>query len=217
MRLVPVSTVSTVLGWEDIPDLNEALGAVLDSVTDILAARLKTDFDLYSRVDKYQVQDSVFVRGMPRSHLLLSQSFVDRTSLQVQYSDQFVSLESAPDRTDITSEVSLDIARSCLSVFTRDLSGRFVRVAYTAGFGADTSDGTVYDQTAVPSWLQTLAITLAKQSISNDPRFKQEDPKFRQITDPGDLKLMAAGIDSVIAHRIRIAPKAMNPIFRGFA
>lgn len=55
MLLAPISQVRAELTFDDIPDVDNAIGAALKSATHVLQRKLRTDFDFAARTDTFAV------------------------------------------------------------------------------------------------------------------------------------------------------------------
>ena len=206
MRIASDVEIRESMGFDDMDDVNAAIQFALDTVTGRLEVGLRTQFARADWVDVFFVDDAALFRGQPITRLRLSHGFVDPDTLDVSYATLYDSLASSADRT-ATAALVLEAEKGLLTTASLDLTGNFVRVAYTAGFAADGTVDQQYDLSTVPVWLQTLAKLYVRIELNAHPLFKNAD----KATDPAALVQSARMIHD---GHVRFYPSAFAPVAR---
>lgn len=205
MRLASVSDLRTSMGFDDIPDVTNAIAFALDTTTPAFEAHLRTAFDRAGVTDTFAVGDQVWLHGTPQLRLRLSRGFVVSGSLTAWYADRIESLDDSAERTEVTGDLTLGLEKGVASNFTLDLNRKYLRVAYQAGFTADGDDPEMYDQAQVPDWLRTAAMLAARIELNNHPHFKSDEGTT-------SVAVLERRLSLLIGDKARFVPAAIDPI-----
>lgn len=208
MRVAAVDEVRKEIGYDDIEDVNAVIRSALDSASDTLSAHLRTPLDLALRADHFSVGDVVWLEGVSRLKLLLTQGFVSTIGFSVYYADRIELLEDPAGRIDITEKAVLAGEKGAVAIPGLNLQDRFVRVEYMAGFAASDDDPDQADLSKVPGWLQMAAKTLAHARLAGNRMIYEDAAK---APNAKDLMDQAA---SQVAGRVRYVPSAKDPLIR---
>jgi len=198
--------VRDFVGFEDIPDVNTAAEVALDVVTERLSSDIRTPFLRVAYTDDFMVPRSLKTGGKYSTTLRLTSGFVTATpAYTVVTAGEHADLSTPGLTVDIKKYAVLDSDRGVLTILDEDVGGRYVRVAYTAGFAADQNDPGRFDASEVPPWLDTAAAVWASMELYNNPLFSSEDSKV-----PLDqLKVLA---ESLLRRYARSEPLAIKPL-----
>lgn len=210
MRFVTTAQVRNMIQADSIDRLNIAIEAAGDFVTERMKADLNTDFS-YSAA----VTDIFFVKNMNRHGALYASRWKQRFALSrgflaaaptVTYATSRASLTSSP--TTLTSDYwACDLTRGELSIFDIDLRDVYIKVAYAAGFNADSGDALLYDQSETPDWLQQAAKNLTLvHLLRTNPDLKNDD----DFTGT-ELEDVAKAAQAVLAQHHRNFVMAVRP------
>ena len=219
MRLANLNEALTEFGLDSQTDMIEGTALALEAATLELSDKLRTEFDRATVVDIFWVDEKYIIRPNMRAHLKLSSGFVDKTQTitivaadnwndltGVQPVDQFVSVQGNLLSTmDISSYVGWDYEKGKVDVDGATLRRwPWIMVTYTAGFNPDPDDANLYDEEAVPDWLQKLALLGAHNMLGDTIPTKETGIK----TPPGALQ---SAYNSAIARHTRYMPQATTP------
>jgi hypothetical protein len=200
MMLASVSEVRADLGFDDMPDINEAITAALHGTTHALASVLRTSFDKQSWADLFFVERSD-EGGVPSCDLRLSLGFVEPVSVVVKVSPR-------PDMADavvVTPNFVLRPDKGVISDYRRVYLREFVQCSYTAGFNVDDTDPESYDLAQVPPWLQEAAKLHAKIMLDDNPSLKEAGVNQ-------SVYQMTQSLEAMLESHIRYVPWARLPL-----
>lgn len=213
MYLVPVSTIRNALGYDNLTDIVTAIKAGLDTADVGLAASLRTTFEEQARVDYFHVKASFQpATDVRQTSFLLKQGFVQASpayTMKAAPTRAGLAETSAVNLRDVTNFgdlTSMDTERGVVIVDGYDLTGLYVKVGYTAGFGADADEEDLYDQTEVPTWLQEMAKVSSMIDVVTNPSLFGEDE-----TKP-NTKVLTNKLGLMITDHVRYEPLARKPL-----
>lgn len=210
MLLASVSAIRKSLGFEDMTDINEAIGASLKIATTTMAARLGVDnFDRATAEDTFYVNEPGYQNGSHvQTEFLLRHPFV--SDVVVSRADTYVGLTGSPVA-DTGAMIIKNADKGVLFDGTTVYGGNYVRVSYAHGFEiADTdpdepADFDFYKPEQVPEWLRQAAVCQAMITLSGHPEVKA----LNILSVPGAYEDQ---LRSILAPRQRYAPTALLPL-----
>lgn len=206
MKLVPVETVRTALGFDPIPDVEGAIEASLHNATAILNGALRA-----GGFDRASVSDTFWVSGPTNRNtglyiFKLARGLLTADAITVYTADSIADLASASARTDITALCTLDRDKGFVRYLNdTGIDDVYARITYTSGFQPADEDDALYSQAQVPEWLKSAASLQAIVSLANNPVLKA-----REVVVDG--KGAASEFAQVIAPYVRYRPDALEPI-----
>jgi len=191
MKLASLEEIRDDLGFDDMTDINEEIGAALGRAEQVLSAELSTTFARGQQTDTFFVPEPQVIDGnRVQTNFRLSRGFLVSDPIS-RISHDPSQLDSAPAGEYMFCKRELGEVRNWVTRFYQ----QFVQFTYDYGFEADQSDATSYDLNQVPAWLQEAAKLCTVVILNGMPRFKQHDIEL-------DVKTAEAQLRSIIsAHR----------------
>lgn len=217
MKLVPSSAILSALGFEDMPDINEAVDMSLHMATQILARHMDTNFDIEAVEDVFYVPPYFKAEpdGFTHTVLRLSRGFVAGTPV-VQGSNypgfddyeivQTMRCESEDGR---QKGIMKDYQTSYVSGNRTRLfaaPGPYIKVQYGSGFLTDPLDLQLYLQAQVPDWLKELAKMQTLMLLSQNPLVVQA-----QVAQPTEA--LQHTFSAILSKHQRFYPSALIPLY----
>lgn len=204
MWLASVDEIRDDLGFDNMTDINEAIGAALHAAEPILAARIGSEFGELSVTDTFYVDEPGYVRGRSvQTEFRLTRGFVQTVSA-LGRADTLDALGTSSE-VSYLGDVIQDKEKGVIRDFKTPYQRMFVRVAYTAGFPAASGDANSYDLEKVPTWLQQAAKLRAKLLLAGSPSLESAQIKI-------DVKTLTAELNALLANKVRYAPVALLPM-----
>jgi hypothetical protein len=204
MLLAPVEDIIGPLGADDMPDINAAVTAALQSATTLLEAAVGTPFDKVTLTDTFYIQEPTVVQGPSvQTQLRLRRGFVQSVA-SVWYASALADFGLGHTVIDFSTLV-LDAEKGILRDYVTAYARSYLRVTYTAGFDPHPSDPETYDPAQVPEWLQQAAKLRAQISLATQPAAENAPTTL-------DPKTLGMELGTIVAAHRRYAPLALMPI-----
>lgn len=198
--LADPTAVRDALGFDDMTDINEAIRSALATATVTISSRIGTSFDRNTVTDTYYVYESSWQQGsLNLTEFRLTQGFV--SGAVVGTSSSLADGSDAQAMAGLTLMAELGVVKDFQTRFDQ----KFVRLTYTAGFEADTTDPEMYDLTQVPAWLQDTAKLQALLILSKHPTLTQADVEI-------DARTISTQLNTILSRHTRYTPVALLPI-----
>ena len=213
MYLAAISDLREQLGFDDMTDINTAIGDALDAAETQLASILRTEFNQVTVTDQFYIEDTPRQGRAVKTELLLTRGFLigQPTSIIVN--------EISP-----ISLTAFDLVQANYGgnagplpnfIFglekghgidtTNFYNATYINVTYTAGFEPDpTTPDFSYLISSVPKWLQNAAKLLALLLLADNA----------VITEAGitiDKRLTEQQARLLCQPKIRYKPLALDP------
>lgn len=208
MKLVTVNDLADYIGF-DAGVASNKLDSAVEAATQALIGCLLTEFDRVAVVDDFYILStgSLPIGSTYRTRLALSRGFIVGDVTMI-FSHRLEDLTTDFSPVD-PGWVKVDAEKAGVVITGPDLRDCFVRVSYTAGFEADDSDPTLYDQGQLPEWLKESALMLSVAYLDSS----HPDLRFEKGSGAKDsANAMRAAVNHRIAGKVRYFPSATNPI-----
>lgn len=197
MLLFSVQKVREELGFDDMPDITNAITNALNAAETLIGSVLRTTFERKTVTDTFYVQEPSFQQGgLNQTEFLLSAGFISGTpvvnsSLKGDLSEIFV------------FDTDKGIARDKATKYQEEI----VTIEYTCGFqpASDADGEPSYKLDQVPTWLQQAAKLKTMHLIA----------KLPALTEAGiqlDTGLLDQQFAALVNSHIRYAPLALLPL-----
>jgi hypothetical protein len=192
----------------DKSGVKQAVNLALDGATRHLETRIKTKFDSAAYTDDFFVRDSQ-TTSRDGVHLRLTAGFVAAAPTYTALTMALLT-ETSPDNlrsyngSDLTV---LGAEKGVLRVDGANLTDKYVRVGYTAGFAVSSDDANLYDQAAVPDWLKELAIMQATILLYPNPVFRRAEDRSAD-----EIRMIRETFEISLEGHVRYTPRALNPL-----
>lgn len=205
MYLSPVDELRLDLGFDDMPDITDAVQGALNAAEALLAARLGTEFAYGTFTDTFWVPEPGFTdQGRPITEFRLTRGFVSAVtsaSLVLEVADFAIPDNVTDQLSYLTSKLELGVLVDYQTLY----SLQYLQVAYTAGFQADGTDTDMYVQASVPTWLKQASFLQAKMLLSDSPPVKNANIII-------DTRTIGAHLQALVAKHVRYTPVALLPL-----
>jgi hypothetical protein len=200
MLLASVSEIREALGFEDMPDITDAITQALHTATEVLSSRLGTAFDKVTASDHYFVEKpSRQIGPLNSTEFRLGRGFVTITSMQRGKTFSALGTSDAVEYLNaVLPKPVLGVVLDPQTVYDQD----FVRITYSAGFDESQNDPGTFDLSQVPGWLQELAKLQAMVLVAGSAPIKQAGLEL-------DTKTLSMRFEAGVSGRIRYTPAAL--------
>jgi hypothetical protein len=212
MYLASVADLRSQLGFDDMTDINTAIGDALDAAEVQLQSILRTEFRQATLTDQFYIQETPRLGRAVKTELLLTRGF-----LQAQPTSIIVN-EISPIFLTAFDEVQAMYGGQAGPlpnfIFGMELghgidttnwyNSTYINVTYTAGFPPDTNTPDSYLISSVPQWLQQGAKLLALMLLAD----------AAPVTEAGiviDKKMTEQQARLLLQRKIRYKPNALDP------
>lgn len=213
MYLASIADLRGQLGFDDMTDINTAIGDALDAAETQVAAILRTDFDKVNVTDTFYIDNTERRGGAVKTELLLSRGFLTASPSQV------ITQQQAPIFLTAFDEVQANYGGTGgpLPNFVFNLEKGFgidttnfylktyIQISYTSGFDPDGTTSAQYNLTQVPGWLQQGAKLMALLLLADSA----------PVTEAGitiNTKMVEQQARLLLQKKIRYKPVALDPI-----
>lgn len=212
MHLASVSELRAQLGFDDMTDINTAIGDALDAAETQLASILRTDFNFVNVVDQFFIEDTPQMGRAVKTELLLTRGFLTAQPVTVVtqeisplflFADDIVQANYSGTGGPLPNFI-FGLEKGHGVDTTNLYESAFVNVSYSAGFHVDPTIAGQYDLTTVPSWLQTAAKQMAVIMLADNA----------VITSSGiviDKALNKQQSQLLLQSKVRYKPLALDP------
>lgn len=200
MRLASVQSIREQLGFDDMTDINAAIGAALDAVTPQIASILGTSFERSTATDTFFVEEPPSSRGL-------------HVSTEFRLNKGF--LVAAPTMT-VGKADRVDLEKGIVVDWTTRYRDQYVSFTYQYGFEVDApvpdpdssiepEPPTQYVLSQVPTWLQEAARVKALYHLADNPSIKELEIAI-------DKKALDLQFATLVNRHQRFAPAAVLPL-----
>jgi hypothetical protein len=221
MYLAAVADLRSSLGFDDMTDINDAIGAALDAAETQLASVLRTEFGQVNVVDTFFIEETMRMGRAVKTELLLSRGFVSSQPISLIVNQISPIWLSAFDIVQANYNASgggqiigglpgptpnfvFSLEKGHGVDATNFYEATYISVAYVAGFATDPDTADSYLISSVPQWLQNAAklmalILLADAAVITESGIvidkKMNEQQLRLLTQP----------------KVRYKPLALDP------
>jgi hypothetical protein len=203
MLLNTVESVRDDLGYDSMPDIDNAITEALNTAEIGLATALGCNFGQVTVTDTFFIERPYWRRyPAVRTVLRLTKPFVPSLTSAGMVTDKLDNFTNPAQVKDISANLVLDSDKGFATDFTTNYYYSFVRIVYTAGFPVSESDPTSYDLTVVPAWLQLAAQLNAKILLDGHPALEDTAVKL-------DTKVLMRQLAVALNGRLRYSPNAL--------
>jgi hypothetical protein len=220
MKLVTDLSIRQYLGFDDMPDVNNAISIASQLVTSQLESMLESNFSRADREDNFMVHNMMphMDRDHPTTKVKLRTGFISAGTLVVTAATRYADLASNPVTVatmvangdsgrwlgELTDLETLYGDATNLGYLNRvNTAGRYIRVAYTSGFEVDGDDPTLY--TGMPDWLVQAATSMTMYQLRTHPVIVQAELPF-------EFEQYQTLSKTILAQHLRYLPSALNPV-----
>ena len=183
-KLVPVRKLRDSLALEDHADLNAMVESALRVATNAISSVLTTSFDRVTQTDRFSLVDSP-VLDLDQSVLTfkLSRGFVDTTQpITIKAADVAADLATAD--AIVQDNVFVDASRGYVTFMDLSvLDGKFLSIAYTAGF-TTIPDNESKRYAQVPESLEQAALLAAAPIYEYEAALKSKNKTTTIVKPP---------------------------------
>lgn len=223
MLLEDIAIIRNGLGFDDMPDINNAIKQGLNSAEPFLAARMNmATFERSTSSDIFWV-DTPTQKQYPMVNTVFRLSSGLVTSIQSITRAPMPDAFETGDAVDLTGKLQINLAKGIVSDFFTDYDREYVRIQYTHGFELemDWPEGTDPDNlpdpppdlvptgryalSQVPQWLKEAA---SLQTLI----LLEHHSSFQEVGVKQDMKEMRRQLDILMANHIRYAPLSIMPL-----
>jgi len=212
MYLASVSDLRSQLGFDDMTDINAAIGDALDAAEMQVASILRTEFNQVNVMDTFFISDTRRIGRAVKTEILLTRGFLQSQPTSVitnQISPIFLTaFDEVQSQYGGTGgpipNFIFDLEKGHAIDSTNYYESTYINVSYTAGFPFDPTTPDSYLISAIPQWLQTGVKLVALLLLADSA----------VVTETGiviDKKMTERQADLVLQKKIRYKPNALDP------
>jgi hypothetical protein len=215
MQLAAVSDLRGQIGFDDMTDINTAIGDALDAAETQLAAILRTEFSQVTVTDTFYIEDSPRTGRSVRNEILLSRGFLSAqptTVITNSISPVFLTAwdivqANYGGQAGPLPNFIFDLPKGHGMDTTNFYEATYLQVGYQAGFPPDGSNPDQYLLTgpgSVPQWLQQAAKIMALINLADSAVLTASNIMV-------DKKLNQQQLQLLVQPKIRYKPLALDP------
>lgn len=205
MLLASVSEIRDQLGFDNMTDINAAIGLALDAAEPQLAAILNTEFGQGSFVDTFWVRSPPFRDGPAVETEFRLQRGLVQSLTSVIYAYQICNFTDPSSYLTSTSTAVLSADKGVVTDYQTHYMRQYVQISYTAGFAPDPDTQYSYLLSSVPRWLQDAAKLRALLSLADSPILSEANIKL-------DKQMLQTQFNALMSRHLRYAPRALLPL-----
>lgn len=206
LLLSPVAELRQQLGFDDMPDINNAITGAMQAATASLASGLNMKFDTGTYEDTFFMKEPSFMEedGF-HSEFRLSQGLVQSINSAQAFIRASTGVNAVQNNIDISGNIVLNGEKGQVFDYLTRYDRHLVTIAFTAGFAADGTDATLYDQTKVPEWLKEANRLKALMMLNGMPPLEEAGIKL-------ETKSLHVQLHHLMGYHKRYLPCAVLPI-----